>query len=174
MKLYILRHGDAGERGDPKFANDDERPLSPKGTLRTKLLAHALRGWDVSFDVIWSSPLVRARQTAEIVERGLRLHRRLEFTKHLAPGGDMEKLVAQVSGFRPAPKSVLLVGHEPFLSEFISLLCTGGPQLSLALKKGALCRLEVEALSCARCASLDWLLPTRLQVARRPPRSGEK
>ena len=173
MKLYLLRHGDAGKRRDPKFANDDERPLSPKGTHRTKLLAHALSSWEVSFDVIWSSPLARARQTAEIVERGLRLHGRLEFTKHLAPG-DTEKLVAQINSIRPAPKSVMLVGHEPFLSEFISLLCTGGPQLSLALKKGAVCRLEVETLDCARCASLDWLLPPRLHVARRPPRSGKK
>ena len=173
MKLYLLRHGDAGERGDPQFTNDDERPLSPKGAQRTKLLAHTLRTWEVSFDVIWSSPLARARQTAEIVERGLRLHGRLEFTKHLAPG-DTEKLVAQINSIRPAPKSVMLVGHEPFLSEFISLLCTGGPQLSLALKKGAVCRLEVETLDCARCASLDWLLPPRLHVARRPPRSGKK
>jgi phosphohistidine phosphatase len=173
MKLYLLRHGDAGERGDPKFTNDDDRPLSSKGTQRTKLLAHALRGWKISFDVIWSSPLVRARQTADIVEHGLRLHRRLEFTSHLAPGGDAEKLVALVNGSRPRSESVLLVGHEPFLSEFISLLCTGGPQLSLTLKKGALCRLEVEKLDCSRCASLDWLLPPRLQAAKRPPRSGE-
>ena len=174
MKLYLLLHGDAGEREDPKFSNDDERPLSPKGSKRTKLLAHALRGWEISFDVIWSSPLVRARQTAEIVAQGLRLNRHLEFTNDLAPGGDVEKLVAQVSGFRPKPDRVLLVGHEPFLSEFISLLCTGGPQLSLALKKGALCRREVDALSCGRCASLDWLLPPRWQAGRRPPSSVKK
>jgi phosphohistidine phosphatase len=174
MKLYLLRHGDAGERGDPKFSNDAERPLSFKGRERTKLLAHALRSWEISFDVIWSSPLVRARQTAEIVAHGLRLHRRLEFTGHLAPGADAEKLVALVNGFRPAPRSALLVGHEPFLSGFISLLCTGGPQLSLTLKKGALCRLEVERLDCTRCASLDWLLPPRLQAAGRPPRREKK
>ena len=169
MKLYLLRHGDAGERGDPQFTNDDERPLSPKGAQRTKLLAHTLRTWEVSFDVLWSSPLVRARQTAKIIEHGLRLHGRLEFTHHLAPGGDMEKLVAQLNAFRPAPESVLLVGHEPFLSEFISLLCTGGPQLTLGFKKGALCRLAVEKLSGSRCASLDWLLPPRLQRVKRPP-----
>jgi len=56
----------------------------------------------------------------------------------------------------------LLVGHEPYLSSLISLLSTGGPNLSLTLKKGGLCRLEAEPLRCARCASLEWLLAPRL------------
>jgi phosphohistidine phosphatase SixA len=57
---------------------------------------------------------------------------------------------------------VLLVGHEPYLSAFIALLCAGGEPLSVTLKKGGLCRLEVERLRCGRCASLEWLLPPRL------------
>ena len=162
MKLYILRHGEAAEPGDPKFANDAERPLTPKGIQRTKLLAYTLRQMEISFDVIFSSPLVRARETAEIVERGLRLHGRLEFTDHLAPAGDMEKLLVQIHGLRPAPENLLLVGHEPYLSSLISLLSTGGPNLSLTLKKGGLCRLAAEQLRCARCASLEWLLAPRL------------
>jgi phosphohistidine phosphatase len=162
MKLYILRHGEAGEHGDPKYKNDAERPLTAKGIQRTKLLAHTLRQLEISFDAIFTSPLQRARETAEIVERGLRLHGRLEFTHHLAPGGDMEELVGQLNALRPAPKSLLLVGHEPYLSSLISLLATGGPNLSLAMKKGGLCRLESEELRCGRCASLEWLLPPRV------------
>ena len=80
MKLYILRHGEAAEHGDPKFANDADRPLTAKGIQRTKLLAYTLRQMEISFDMIFSSSLVRARETAEIVERGLRLHGRLEIT----------------------------------------------------------------------------------------------
>jgi phosphohistidine phosphatase len=117
---------------------------------------------ETTFDVIFSSPLVRARETAEIVERGLRLHGRLELTEHLGPSGDMEKLVHQLNKVRPAPESILLVGHEPYLSSLISLLCTGGSHLSLTLKKGGLCRIKVESLSVARCASLEWLLSSRL------------
>ena len=162
MKLYILRHGEAAEPGDPKFANDADRPLTPKGVQRTKLLAYTLRQMEISLDAIFSSPLVRARETAEIVERSLRLHGRLEFTDHLAPSGDPEKLLAQLNGLRPAPESLLLVGHEPYLSSLISLLSTGGPNLSLTLKKGGLCRLEAEQVRCGRCASLEWLLPPRL------------
>jgi len=168
MKLYILRHGEAAEHGDPKFKNDADRPLTPKGIQRTKLLAYTMRQMETSFDVIFSSPLVRARETAEIVERGLRLHGRLEFSDHLAPAGDVEKLLALLNGLRPAPESLLLVGHEPYLSSLISLLCTGGPNLSLTLKKGGLCRFEVEQLRCGRCASLEWLLPPRLLGLKRP------
>ena len=170
MKLYILRHGEAAEHGDPKFANDADRPLTAKGIQRTKLLAYTLRQMEISFDMIFSSSLVRARETAEIVERGLRLHGRLEITDHLAPSGDVEKLVAQLNGLRPAPESLLLVGHEPYLGSLISLLCTGGPNLSLTLKKGGLCRMDAEQLRCGRCASLEWLLPPRLLETKHPSR----
>jgi phosphohistidine phosphatase SixA len=57
---------------------------------------------------------------------------------------------------------VLLVGHEPYLSGLISLLCTGGPDLALTMKKGGLCRLGVEVLSCGQCATLEWLLSPRV------------
>ena len=162
MKLHILRHGEAAEPGDPKFANDAERPLTPKGIQRTRLLAYTLRQMEISFGVIFSSPLVRARETAEIVMRGLRLQGKLELSDHLAPSGDVEKLLNRLNALRPAPKNALLVGHEPYLSNLISLLCAGGPNLSLTLKKGGLCRMEVEQLHSARCAHLEWLLAPRL------------
>jgi phosphohistidine phosphatase len=159
MKLYILRHGEAAEHGDPQF-KENERPLTPKGIQRTKQLAHALRQMEVSFNVILSSPLTRARQTAEIVARGL--EQKVELTDALAPSGSMEKMVEQIDHIHPVPEAVLLVGHEPYLSGFISLLCTGGPSLPIKLKKGALCRLEIETLACGPCATLEWLLQPRL------------
>jgi phosphohistidine phosphatase len=168
MKLYILRHGDAVEPGTLRF-KESERPLTPKGIQRTKLLAHALRQMEIDFDVILSSPLQRARETAEIIARGLRHESRVQFTEELAPGGSMEGLVHQINATGSAPEAVLLVGHEPYLSGLISLLCTGGPGLSLNFKKGALCRLQVEALSCSGCATLEWLLQPRL-LGFKPPR----
>jgi len=161
MKLYILRHGDAVEHGDSRYS-EDERPLTSKGTQRTKFLAHALREMEIEFDTILSSPLARARQTAEIVAHGLRHEKAPQLTDHLAPSGSLEKLIGQIHGLHPAPAAVLLVGHEPYLSGLISLLCTGGPGLGLSLKKGAFCRLEVDALSCGQCAALEWLLPPRV------------
>jgi phosphohistidine phosphatase SixA len=84
----------------------------------------------------------------------------------------MEELVHQINTIRPAPKSVVLVGHEPYLSGFVSLLCTGGPGLPIVFKKGALCRLEVQVLSCGKCAALDWLLQPRV-IGFNPPKRKE-
>ena len=159
MKLYILRHGEAAEHGDPRY-KENTRPLTPKGIQRTKQLAHALREMEVAFDRILSSPLTRAKQTAEIVARGM--EKPVELTDALTPSGSMKALVEQISMIRPVPESVVVVGHEPYLSGFISLLTLGGPELPIKLKKGALCRLEVEHLICGKCATLEWLLQPRL------------
>jgi phosphohistidine phosphatase len=167
MKLYILRHGEAVEHGDPRYPNDSDRPLTPKGTRRSRTLARVLRDLEVSFGVILSSPLVRARETAEIVQREMRLRSRVELTEHLAPLGDAEELVHRLNEIGPTPGGILLVGHEPGLSSLISLLCTGGTDLSLSLKKGGLCRMEVDSLRAGRCASLEWLMPPRLNEPRR-------
>lgn len=173
MKLYILRHGDAVDHDDPRF-KENERPLTPKGIQRTKLLAHTLRQMEISFDAVLSSPLTRARETAQIVMRGLRLKGKVEVTEHLAPSGSMKGLVAEINAIRPLPASVLLVGHEPYLSGFISLLCTGGTGLVVTLKKGALCRLQLDLPDCARCAALDWLLQPRLLGFKPPKRKTGK
>jgi phosphohistidine phosphatase len=171
MKLYILRHGDAVEPGSGRFG-EDERPLTAKGIQRTELLASALRQMEIVFDVILSSPLARACETAEIVARRLRQERTLQLTPDLAPGGNLEGLVRRINALRPIPESVLVVGHEPYLSGLISLVCCGGPGLSLTFKKGGLCRLELNVLSCGKCATLEWLLPPRLlefKPPKRPP-----
>lgn len=161
MKLYLLRHGEAADHSDPHYPNDAARPLTPKGSKRTRQLANALRQMEVSFDVIFSSPLVRARQTAEIVARSLDLEKKLRLTNHLAPGGAFADLLAQVENARSSAQAVLLVGHEPYLSGLISLLCTGGPTLAVEMKKGGLCRLEMETVKAGRCATLEWLLNPR-------------
>jgi phosphohistidine phosphatase len=144
--------------------------LTPRGIQRTKLLAQALEQMEISFDAVLSSPLLRAKQTAEIVVRGMQLPATLKLTESLSPSGSMEKLVREITSIRPVPDNVLLVGHEPYLSSFISLLCAGGTGLLLTLKKGGLCRLEVDRLICAQCATLEWLLPPRLLDFKPPKR----
>lgn len=161
MKLYLLRHGDAADPNDPRYPTDAARPLTPKGIKRTRQLANGLRQMDITFDVIYSSPLVRARQTAEIVARSLKLEKKLHFTNHLALEGAFVDILVQIEHTRPAAKTVLLVGHEPLLSGLISLLCTGGPLLGLTMKKGGLCRLELATVKAGRCAMLEWFLTPR-------------
>lgn len=171
MKLYLLRHGEAAEISDPRYPTDSARPLTAKGIKRTRQLANALRQMEISFEVIFSSPLVRARQTAEIVVRSLDLEKKLRLTNHLSPGGAFVDMLAQVENARATAKAILLVGHEPFLSGLISLLCTGGQMLALEMKKGGLCRLELETVKAGRCATLEWLLNPRHFGPRRMKRS---
>jgi phosphohistidine phosphatase len=167
MNLYILRHGNAEERGVALSSHDRDRALTPEGRKRTLRLARALGALGISFDLILSSPYVRARETAAIVAQTLKAERRLVLTPHLTPGGNHRKLVDQLHGGTEKLTSVLLVGHEPDLSGLISVLLTGEQSPLVTMKKGGLCRLTVDALRYGRCASLEWLLPPKIQSALR-------
>jgi phosphohistidine phosphatase len=116
----------------------------------------------LTFDLILSSPLTRARETAEIVAAELKCQRRLCFSDNLRPRGNPGKLVAELNAMEAAPENVLLVGHEPDLSRLISLVVTGRPDAAFDLKKGGLARLEAEQLRAGKCATLVWLLTPKL------------
>ena len=87
MDLYILRHGLAGEPGAPGCANDSERPLTPEGERKLRQIAKAMKALNLSFDLLLSSPYVRARQTAEIIAAALSARKKLDFSEALTPGG---------------------------------------------------------------------------------------
>ena len=167
MNLFLLRHGLAVDRDEFHFASDGLRPLTTKGQRQLGQTCVALRKLKLDFDSILSSPLVRARQTAEIVAADLKLKKRLSFADELKPGGSPKKLVKKISRQNPAAKNLLLVGHEPDLSELISLLVTGGLGLELDFKKGGLAKLEIEKLRAGQCAVLAWLLtPKQMKLMR--------
>ena len=161
MNLFLLRHGIAVERGTAGFDKDADRPLTPKGERRLGRIADAMDALGLKFDLILSSPYARARQTAEIVADALGLKKKLEFSEDLTPGGNAKSLVASLNQRVPQPESVLLVGHEPFMSELIATLTSGDARVSIDFKKGGLCKLETETLRHARCATLAWLLTPR-------------
>jgi len=158
MELYLMRHGLAVERGTRGFEDDAARPLTPKGRRQLRKIAGAIKKLERDFDLILASPFLRAKQTAEIVATELKLKKCLKLTNALAPGGLVAILLRQLKRYKPAPKKVLLVGHEPDLSRLVSLLATGGLQLQLDFKKAGLCKLEAEKLSAGQCAALAWLL----------------
>ena len=158
MNLYLLRHGIAVEPGSPGFAKDADRPLIPEGERKLFQITEAMEALDLAFDLILSSPYLRARQTAEIVAEALDARKKLEFSDSLVPGGSPRKLVELLNRLQPIPESVLLVGHEPYLSGLISLLVSGDATVAVVMKKGGLCKLSVESLKHGRCAALEWLL----------------
>jgi phosphohistidine phosphatase len=158
MNLYILRHGIAVEPGTPGYEKDADRPLTPEGERKLGQIAEAMEALDLSFDLILSSPYLRARQTAEIVAEALKARKKLELSDTLTPGGSTKKLVALLTHLDPPPESVLLVGHEPYLSGLVSLLVSGHGGCAVVLKKGGFCKLAAASLTHDRCATLEWLL----------------
>jgi phosphohistidine phosphatase len=151
MELYFLRHGIAADVG-PEGAGDAERPLTPAGIEKIKEEARGLRRLGVRPDILLSSPLVRARQTAELVGHALGLESRL--VDALAPGCDIARLRELLGEYRSAER-VMVVGHEPDFSELIGIL-TGGSRIQL--KKGGLARVDLETVD-AGAGILIWLLP---------------
>ena len=166
MNLYLLRHGIAVEPGTPGYENDSARPLIPKGERRLRSVAAAMERLELSFDLILSSPFIRAKQTAEIIASELKLKKRVEFFDGLVPGGNSKALIYALNELKPSPENVLLVGHEPYLSRLISLLVSGGADAAaIEMKKGGLCRLEVGELRYGQCARLAWLLtPAQMEL----------
>ena len=122
MDLYILRHAVAASREDAHYPHDSERPLTAKGTAKLRRVVRGMKALGLSFDLILTSPFLRARETAEIVAKEMGAAR-LERTPHLAPDGDLRALMAEIGSRGVA--SVLLVGHEPTLSQLISVLISG-------------------------------------------------
>jgi phosphohistidine phosphatase len=158
MNLFILRHGIAVEHGAPGFANDSERPLTDEGEKQLRHVSRVMEKMDLQFDLILSSPFLRAKQTAEIVAGDLKLKKRLQLFAELTPYGAPQKLVQRLNESEPRLENVLLVGHEPYLSRLAALLISGDANAAIDLKKGGLCKLELEILKPGRCAMLAWLL----------------
>jgi phosphohistidine phosphatase len=158
MEIYILRHGIAVERGTSGHKKDSDRPLTPEGEQKMHQIAEAILAMELKFDVILSSPYKRAEQTATIVAG--ELDEEVTFTDLLEPDGNALELIAEINDEKP--QRVLLVGHEPYLSQLISVLTTGGSDAAIELKKGGLCKLTTDKLTFGRCATLHWLLTPKL------------
>jgi phosphohistidine phosphatase len=164
MDIYILRHAIAEERDNDKFPDDAQRPLTTKGAKRMRRIAEGMLALELSFDVIYTSPFLRARQTAEIVADVFNGKRKLRETDTLATDGGAEELIDLIISARGEFESVLLVGHEPYLSDLISMLLVGDGSLPLTMKKGGICKLSIGTLKYGKCASFEWLLPPAIST----------
>ncbi len=158
-EIYLLRHGiavDPGSSGMP----DDARPLTEKGIKRMRQIADGLLAIDLQIDAIITSPLVRARQTAEIVANALGLKDLLETSNVLATGSDPATIERFLRS--RAESRLLLVGHNPTLSELVSLMVAGARRSPICeLKKGGIAAL-VRTEGSSGLHELSWLAPPRL------------
>jgi phosphohistidine phosphatase len=157
VDLLIVRHAIAVERGDPAYPNDGERPLTPDGIHKFRAAARGIKELDVKPDRILSSPLVRARQTAEILRDLAAADLDLDFSPHLTPGGDYAALLHAAASL--GADRVAVVGHEPHLSGFLSFCLVGErARASFLLKKGAAALVRFEGQVASGAGTLEWLL----------------
>jgi phosphohistidine phosphatase len=169
MELYFLRHGPAGQHGDPKYKDDSLRPLTAQGREKMQYAALGMKNLGLTFDAILSSPYVRARQTAEITAQAFKIkNNAIHYTENLLPPATIEELLREVQTLKVGAKSclsLLLVGHEPHLTEMISSLLKSNKPLVIDLKKGGLCSLTVSRPLGNESAVLNWLLtPAQLNL----------
>ena len=162
MELYLLRHGIAVDQDANGLHNDSHRPLTPAGIKRTRKVARVLANWKCSFDVVLTSPYVRAKQTADIVAEVLKISGKLQLCSALIPGTKPREWVAEIKRHADPGGRVMLVGHEPGMSQFASLLISGRLNVDLTLKKAGLCVLDTGELVAGQCASLELLLTPKL------------
>lgn len=160
MEIYLLRHGEAGQRV-PVASRDMERALTVAGKEEVREVGEAMAEMGYEFDVVATSPLKRAKDTASIVNKALMRKSGVEEWPELSPEGNRETLYKRLAKIKPG-SVVMCVGHEPYLTTAIGEITRKGSDGSsgfrIALKKGGLARLSVAGFSPKISGELRWLL----------------
>ncbi len=157
MIIYFLRHANAGERlTNPK--KDEKRALDKEGIVQCGMVGRALASLDVQVDAVLTSPLKRAAQTASLVGNELGYEGKLQLEDALRPSAqfaDFRRMIEKHS----RQESVLVVGHNPNLSDFLGhVISDNGSEASVDLKKGAVARVEMGR----HAATLNWCITPRI------------
>ena len=157
-EIYLIRHGLAEERGN-SWPDDAKRPLTDEGMSRMRKSVRGLSRLGVTLDVVLTSQLVRARQTAEIVAAGLSPRPSLITAESLAPDGSFAAVVADLEK-HARKRRIALVGHEPGIGELAARLV--GLRHPIEFKKGGVCRIDVDELPPKDPGALRWFLTPKL------------
>jgi phosphohistidine phosphatase len=141
MDIYIVRHAIAEDIA-PGGGGDAARALTAEGKHKMKEAAKGFARMEPKISRIFASPLVRARQTAEILANALK--QSVEEMKELAPAHSPAEVCEKLVSLKKAG-SIMLVGHEPNCSELASYLLEGSTGVGIEFKKGAICLIELES-----------------------------
>ena len=158
MDLFVLRHGEAGKSSS--LPGDSKRSLTDEGKQEIVDLSHGLKSLDIRPDYILTSPLLRAKETAEIVAKSLRYKGKIEEISSLKPESSRLEFYSMLSKLKQ-DSVVLIVGHEPYLSEMIGEgISQSGCKINL--KKAGLAKIKVLSTLPKLKGELRWLLTPKI------------
>jgi phosphohistidine phosphatase len=161
LDLFILRHGYAGNRlSDP--IKDTKRQLTISGKKEVVEIAKSLKKLGVKFNLIYSSPLARAFQTAKIIAKENKFTKQIEQSEELKPNGSKDFLYNKLSKLN-IDSVILIVGHEPYLSSMINdIISNNKNSNNIILKKAGLSRIKITSTVPTLKGELRWLLTPRI------------
>lgn len=155
-ELYLIRHGLAGKSLEDE-SKDEKRRLNKRGKEKMKDIAKGLKDLKVFFDIVLSSPLLRSKESAEIVNEYCGDTKKVTVTDLLCPDSSYNNLIKFLNQHKGSNK-VAIVGHEPFLSSFASYCLSKNRDSIMILKKGGVLKLEIdETIKPGQC-TLSWLM----------------
>ncbi len=158
MIVYFLRHASAGQH-KADSVQDDKRPLDPEGIEQCRDMGRALAAMDFQVDAMISSPLKRATQTASLVGNEIGFDGKLQISTALRPQASYEEFRRVLQKY-VRMEAIMVVGHNPSLSLFASMLVTdGNSETAINLKKGATARVDVSG---NKPPVLKWCLVPKL------------
>ena len=162
MLVYLLRHAIAAPRGVQPYPNDD-RPLTEEGIEKMSKEAKGIRQVIDDVDIILTSPLLRAAETARIVAQILNVESKFQVCNELAPRSSIHLLLTYLAKFKKL-NSIMIVGHDPDLTYFASVLL-GKKTPIIEFKKGSLCCIEVSTIPSRKDGILLWhVTPKQLRL----------
>ncbi len=157
MEVYLIRHGIAADRGT--YDDDEQRPLTNKGRTKTTTVAQSLLATGLKFELILSSPLVRASQTAEILKQ-VGLSKTIKMNEFLKPDGNLEQWLEwqQTWQLQHPEGKLALVGHQPDLGNWAEMLLWGSIKGQITVKKAGIVGLKLPHLGTPISRSTLFLL----------------
>ncbi len=158
--LYLMRHGIAADR--ETSSDDAKRALTADGKLKLKAIAKGLETLGAQFDWIVTSPLKRAVETGEVVADAVPSAAPRDVCEALAPGVESAQKIISFLTQHPERRRVLLIGHEPDLSELASELMGAGRSAHLTFKKGGCCLISFDRSPSLSAGQLAWWATPRI------------
>jgi phosphohistidine phosphatase len=125
MDIYFLRHASAGDSKALNLDEDEKRPLDPKGVEQSKQMGNLLAALEVESEAFLSSPLTRAVQTAELVAEQMKGNPSITLDDALRPDASYEQFQELLQHYSRR-SAIIVTGHNPNQSEFLSYLISGG------------------------------------------------